>query len=148
MEIVSFKVSQYRSISGEISSDNFNGLTIVGQNNSGKTNLLKAMRVFFEGKFNSDLYDYEKDKPHGVKQGQTSFAVRFTFSESEINDVSEDLSQDDDDDDDDSVIDLGVLGEQEELGDSISLDDGGTKQQETKPTQSRGRKLRKVRTSS
>ncbi len=47
MEIVSFKVSQYRSISGEISSDNFNGLTIVGQNNSGKTNLLKAMRVFF-----------------------------------------------------------------------------------------------------
>lgn len=51
MEIVSFKVSQYRSISGEISSDNFNGLTIVGQNNSGKTNLLKAMRVF-EGKFN------------------------------------------------------------------------------------------------
>ncbi|CAH6400346.1 hypothetical protein AI3008V1_5394 (plasmid) [Klebsiella pneumoniae] len=103
------------------------------------------MRVFFEGKFNSDLYDYEKDKPHGVKQGQTSFAVRFTFSESEINDVSEDLSQDndddDDDDDDDSVIDLGVLGEQEELGDSISLDDGGTKQQETKPTQSRGRKL-------
>lgn len=51
------------------------------------------------------------------------------------------MSQDDDDDDDDSVIDLGVLGEQEELGDSISLDDGGTKQQETKPTQSRGRKL-------
>ncbi|EJI73862.1 hypothetical protein SEEE6211_23010 [Salmonella enterica subsp. enterica serovar Enteritidis str. 561362 1-1] len=48
MEIVSFKVSQYRSISGEISSDNFNGLTIVGQNNSGKTNLLKAMRVFLK----------------------------------------------------------------------------------------------------
>ncbi|MGZ7158834.1 AAA family ATPase [Escherichia coli] len=91
MEIVSFKVSQYRSISGEISSDNFNGLTIVGQNNSGKTNLLKAMRVFFEGKFNPELYDYEKDKPHGVKQGQTSFAVRFTFSESELDDVSEDL---------------------------------------------------------
>ncbi|EFJ5673509.1 ATP-binding protein, partial [Escherichia coli] len=112
MEIVSFKVSQYRSISGEISSDNFNGLTIVGQNNSGKTNLLKAMRVFFEGKFNPDLYDYEKDKPHGVKQGQTSFAVRFTFSESELDDVSEDLSQDDDDDDDDSIIELGVLGGQ------------------------------------
>nr|WP_281441385.1 hypothetical protein [Klebsiella pneumoniae]WGU84320.1 hypothetical protein QIT97_02740 [Klebsiella pneumoniae] len=55
--------------------------------------------------------------------------------------MSQDNDDDDDDDDDDSVIDLGVLGEQEELGDSISLDDGGTKQQETKPTQSRGRKL-------
>ena len=117
MEIVSFKVSQYRSISGEISSDNFNGLTIVGQNNSGKTNLLKAMRVFFEGKFNPDLYDYEKDKPHGVKQGQTSFAVRFTFSESELDDVSEDLSQDDDDDDDDDRYDSNRYDDEDDYAD-------------------------------
>lgn len=48
---------------------------------------------------------------------------------------------DDDDDDDDSIIELGVLGEQEEPSNSISFDDGSSKQQESKPTQSRGRKL-------
>lgn len=51
------------------------------------------------------------------------------------------MSQDDDDDDDDSIIELGVLGEQEEPSNSISFDDGSSKQQESKPTQSRGRKL-------
>ncbi len=100
MEIISFKVSQYRSISGEITTDGLNGLTIVGKNNSGKTNLLHAIRVFFEGKFNNDIYDYISDIPDGIKSGQTSFAVKFAFSELELNDVSENTSEQDDDDDD------------------------------------------------
>ncbi|EOG6951566.1 AAA family ATPase [Edwardsiella piscicida] len=130
MEVVSFKVSQYRSISSEISADDFNGLTIVGKNNSGKTNLLKAMRVFFEGKRNPDLYDYQRDKPHNTKRGQTSFAVKFLFSEEELNDVSEDLQAEDEDDEDDviskndSTDDLddlsSVISEEESLDETLS----------------------------
>lgn len=105
MEIVSFKVSQYRSISGEITTEGLNGLTIVGKNNSGKTNLLQAIRVFFEGKFNNDIYDYHSDIPDGIKSGQTSFAVKFSFNEYELSDVSEQiLEQEEDDYDDEDLI--------------------------------------------
>lgn len=100
MQIISFKVSQFRSISGEITTDGLNGLTIVGKNNSGKTNLLHAMRVFFEGKYKSDLYNHQNDIPDGSRGGQTSFAVKFLFDESELNDVSEHLLDQDDSDDD------------------------------------------------
>lgn len=107
MEIVSFKVSQYRSISGEITTEGLNGLTVVGKNNSGKTNLLQAIRVFFEGKFNNDIYDYQSDIPDGMKSGQTSFAVKFSFNDFELNDVSEHILEQEDndyDDDDDDLI--------------------------------------------
>lgn len=109
MEIISFKVSQYRSISGEITTEGLNGLTIVGKNNSGKTNLLQAIRVFFEGKFNNDIYDYSSDIPDGKKSGQTSFAVKFAFSELELNDISEHLSEQEEDDDDEDEDDSDVL---------------------------------------
>ncbi|HID9457814.1 AAA family ATPase [Serratia ureilytica] len=110
MEIVSFKVSQYRSISGEITTEGLNGLTIVGKNNSGKTNLLQAVRVFFEGKFNNNIYDYHSDIPDGIKSGQTSFAVKFSFNEFELNDVSEHISEQEDDYDDDDLITVGTEG--------------------------------------
>lgn len=100
MQIVSFKVSQYKSISGEITTEGLNGLTIVGKNNSGKTNLLQAIRVFFEGKFNNDVYKYSSDIPDGMRSGQTSFAVRFSFSDDELNDFSDHILEQDDDDDD------------------------------------------------
>ncbi|MFP1908192.1 AAA family ATPase [Lonsdalea quercina] len=119
MEVVSFKVSQYRSISGEIATEGLNGLTIVGKNNSGKTNLLQAIRVFFDGKFNNDIYDYPSDIPDSKKSGQTSFAVKFSFSESELNDVSEHiLEQDEDEDEDEDLISIDT---EDETGDNDPL---------------------------
>lgn len=117
MQIISFKVSQFRSISGEITTDGLNGITIVGKNNSGKSNLLHAMRVFFEGKYKSHLYNYDSDIPDNLKSGQTSFAVKFLFEDNELNDVSDHLiDQDDSDDEDDSLI------EENTSENSLSLD--------------------------
>ncbi|WJV53241.1 AAA family ATPase [Prodigiosinella aquatilis] len=84
MKIKSFRVRNYRSIYNDIKIDNINGTAIVGQNNSGKTNILNALLIFFNGKKDSNLYDYKKDFPSGTSGGQTTMAVSFEFDDDEF----------------------------------------------------------------
>lgn len=122
MQIISFKVSQFRSISGEITTDGLNGITIVGKNNSGKSNLLHAMRVFFEGKYKSDLYNYDNDIPDSLKSGQTSFAVRFLFEDKELEDVSDHLVDLDDSDEEEETLSEGNILENDITPSSVDIE--------------------------
>ncbi len=122
MQIISFKVSQFRSISGEITTDGLNGITIVGKNNSGKSNLLHAMRVFFEGKYKSDLYNYDNDIPDSLKSGQTSFAVRFLFEDKELEDVSDHLIDLDDSDEEEETLSEGNILENDITPSSVDIE--------------------------
>jgi len=125
MQIISFKVSQFRSISGEITTDGLNGLTIVGKNNSGKSNLLHAMRVFFEGKYKSDLYNYDNDIPDSLKSGQTSFAVRFLFENKELEDVSDHLIDQDDSDEEDEILNEDIIIENNITSSNLDIEIAG-----------------------
>ena len=80
MKIISFKVSKYKSIYDEVSAECFNGVTVIGKNNSGKTNVLQALKLFFCGRENPELYSYETDFPSDLKSGKTSISIKFSFN--------------------------------------------------------------------
>lgn len=94
MKIISFKVSKYKSIYDEVSSECFNSVTVIGKNNSGKTNVLQALKLFFCGRENPELYNYETDFPSDLKSGKTSISIKFSFDKDELADVSEHLASD------------------------------------------------------
>ncbi|AWO80486.1 ATP-dependent nuclease [Serratia marcescens] len=100
MKIISFKVSKYKSIYDEVSAECFNGVTVIGKNNSGKTNVLQALKLFFCGRENPELYSYETDFPSDLKSGKTSISIKFSFDQDELADVSEHLANDSESDDD------------------------------------------------
>lgn len=78
MEIVSLRVKNFRTITTEQTLNLEGGLTLVGPNNSGKTNLLVALLMFFTGYENRSGYNYLNDLPvatreHDVKTSITCF---------------------------------------------------------------------------
>lgn len=77
----SFRVSNYRSIYGDYKIDTNGLITIVGANNSGKTNLLKAVKTFFYAKNNPLIYDKSKDVPYLGDVAQTSMSASFSLDE-------------------------------------------------------------------
>lgn len=56
MRISSARIRGYRTLKDEIDLDLTGGLTLVGPNNAGKTNALKAIRLFFTG-YEKTLWD-------------------------------------------------------------------------------------------
>ncbi|CAI1132734.1 Predicted ATPase [Serratia liquefaciens] len=84
MKLTSFRISNYRSIYGDYKIDTGGLVTIVGGNNSGKTNLLKALKTFFCAKNNPDAYDKLRDIPYLSDVAQTSMAASFIFEEMDI----------------------------------------------------------------
>ena len=77
MKINKVRIKNYRSIKSEIIVD-FNAyLTILGPNNSGKTNFLKAVCLFFEAA-RRNTYSIEHDLPFGISGAQTSIAISFS----------------------------------------------------------------------
>ncbi|WP_374213797.1 AAA family ATPase [Serratia sp. MF1(2023)] len=50
MLLKAFRINHYRSIHSEIKLDTLKGLSIVGPNNCGKTNILKGIKTFFQQK--------------------------------------------------------------------------------------------------
>lgn len=78
MKLESLKIRNFRTISSEQSIDLSNGLTIVGPNSSGKTNILKAIEMLFTGYENRLNYDLKTDLTFGITSGQTSFIATFS----------------------------------------------------------------------
>lgn len=78
MKIRSARIRSYRTVKDETTIDVRDGLTLVGPNNAGKTNLLKALRLFFTGYENAYRYDRASDLSLG--QGGTQTSVSVTFS--------------------------------------------------------------------
>ncbi|WP_350312656.1 AAA family ATPase [Dickeya fangzhongdai] len=75
MKINKIRVKNYRSIRTELLVDFDNLLTIIGPNNSGKSNFLKAIFLFFDSVKN-DSYSIS-DLPFGVSGEQTSISISF-----------------------------------------------------------------------
>lgn len=76
MKIKKVKIKNYRSIKSEITVDFDGELIIIGPNNSGKTNFLKAINLFFDG-FKGEKYSIENDLPFGLTGEQTSIVISF-----------------------------------------------------------------------
>lgn len=78
MKINKIKVKNYRSIKNEITIDFSNELVLIGPNNSGKTNFLKAIKLFFDG-LKENQYSTASDLPFGLSGEQTSIVITFSI---------------------------------------------------------------------
>jgi predicted ATP-dependent endonuclease of OLD family len=76
MKLDSIKIRNFRTIRTEQTIDLSKGVTIVGPNSSGKTNILRAIEMLFTGYDNVTCYEYASDFSFG-SVGQTSIVATF-----------------------------------------------------------------------
>jgi len=79
MKIKRVKIKNYRSIKSEVSVEFPGELILIGPNNSGKTNFLRAIKLFFDG-LKGGQYSIANDLPFGVTGEQTSIVLSFSAS--------------------------------------------------------------------
>ena len=79
MKIKRIKIKNYRSIKSEVAVDFSGELILIGPNNSGKTNFLRAIKLFFNG-LSDGKYSITNDLPFGVTGEQTSIVISFSPS--------------------------------------------------------------------
>jgi len=77
MNLVEMRIRNFRSIEAEQHFPIPGKMTLVGPNNSGKTNLLKAVRVLFTGYENTYGYSREADLTFGAGRARTSITATF-----------------------------------------------------------------------
>jgi energy-coupling factor transporter ATP-binding protein EcfA2 len=77
MRLTEFRVRNYRTIGAEQTLKLPSGTTLVGPNNSGKTNLLRSVQLFFTGYENSVGYRRATDLTFGAGTQQTSLLATF-----------------------------------------------------------------------
>lgn len=78
MKIEHLRIRNFRTIGQEQSIDLTKGITIVGPNSSGKTNILKAIEMIFTGYDNKLGYLLKSDKTFGITAGQTTLTISFS----------------------------------------------------------------------
>jgi energy-coupling factor transporter ATP-binding protein EcfA2 len=96
LKIEGLRIRNFRTVGQEQTIDLSKGLTIVGPNSSGKTNILKAIEMIFTGFDNKLGYEVRSDKTFGVTSEQTTLTVTFTGDRVEDRDFYElydDLNQ-------------------------------------------------------
>lgn len=81
MQIKSVSVRGYRTIKDELNFDIDRSITLVGPNNAGKTNTLKAIQLFFTGYDNELRYNFEKDMCKGEKSLRTNIQITLQYIE-------------------------------------------------------------------
>ncbi|MHA7145583.1 ATP-dependent nuclease [Arthrobacter sp. TmT3-37] len=79
MKLTELRVRNYRTIAGEQTIRLNSGTTLVGPNNSGKTNLLRSVQLFFTGYENEAGYDKEVDLTFGAGSQRTSLVASFAL---------------------------------------------------------------------
>lgn len=77
MKLTDIRVRNFRSIEAEQHLPIPGHMTLVGPNNSGKTNLLRAIQVLFTGYSNSYRYSREADLTFGAGRARTSITATF-----------------------------------------------------------------------
>lgn len=77
MKLKSIRIRNFRTIETEQHLDFERGLTIVGPNSSGKTNILRAIEMLFTGTENKYNYDVQSDLTFGVNSTQTGIIAVF-----------------------------------------------------------------------
>ncbi|QVM89815.1 AAA family ATPase [Pseudomonas entomophila] len=78
MKLSGIRIRNYRTIANEQTVDLSRGMTLVGPNNAGKTNILTAIKMLFTGYENVHAYSREHDLTFGERSGQTSLVGVFT----------------------------------------------------------------------
>lgn len=76
MRVNNIRIRNFRTVRAEVSFEAKSGLVVVGPNNAGKSNLLRAIKVFFSGSANSE-YKHTTDLAHGANRERTSISVTF-----------------------------------------------------------------------
>jgi hypothetical protein len=77
MRLTDIRVRNFRSIEAEQHLPIPGHMTLVGPNNSGKTNLLRAIQVLFTGNTNSYGYSRDADLTFGAGRARTSITATF-----------------------------------------------------------------------
>lgn len=78
MRLASLRIRHYRTVGGtEVELPLDRSLTLVGPNNSGKTNLLRAIEAFFTGHDNNHGYEIDRDLTFGSPNVKTSLLATF-----------------------------------------------------------------------
>lgn len=93
MKLVEIRVRNFRSIAAEQHFTIPGRMTLVGPNNSGKTNLLKAVRVLFTGYENTYGYTRDIDLTFSVGKARTSITATFDGNESDDNAIYEGIDE-------------------------------------------------------
>ncbi|SER88957.1 ATP-dependent nuclease [Giesbergeria anulus] len=78
MKLKSIRIKNFRTIKNEQQIDFHGKTTIVGPNNTGKTNILRAIEMFFTGFKNKLNYTTENDLTFGSEGAQTVLIGSFT----------------------------------------------------------------------
>ncbi|WP_416832068.1 MAG: AAA family ATPase [Erythrobacter sp.] len=92
MKILQARLRAYRTVRDEVTVDLSNGLTFVGPNNVGKTNLMKGLRLFFSGYDNAFEYQRSADLSFGQSKLLTSVALTFEIGAEDVQ-IRDELSQ-------------------------------------------------------
>ena len=93
MELIEVKIRNYRSVENEQIFPILGSMTLVGPNNSGKTNLLRALQTFFTGYENTLGYSRDADLTFGVGRAQTSITATFNGDSNLDRDIYESLDE-------------------------------------------------------
>lgn len=94
MELKEIRVRNFRTIEAEQVLRIPGSMTVVGPNNSGKTNLLKSVQLLFTGFDNEYGYSRESDLTFGVGKARTSIVATFDGdpdTEKEVYDTVDEL---------------------------------------------------------
>lgn len=79
MKIKNVRIRNFRTIQDETVLEFDDFVTIVGPNNSGKTNILKAIQIFFTGYNNKEGYERKRDFTRNApKASKTTVNITFT----------------------------------------------------------------------
>lgn len=82
MKLKNIRIRNFRTIQDETYLELDDYATIVGPNNSGKTNILKAIQIFFTGYENKEGYERKRDFTRSAsKTSKTTINITFTKEE-------------------------------------------------------------------
>lgn len=87
MRLKSLRIRNFRTIAEEQTIEFSNGLTIVGPNNTGKTNILRAVQMLYTGFDNRESYDRARDLTFGKSREQTTFVAVFERNSTADDDI-------------------------------------------------------------
>lgn len=83
MKLKNIRIRNFRTIQDETNLDIEDYATIVGPNNSGKTNILKAIQIFFTGYDNREGYERKRDfTKDSVRSNKTTINITFIKEDS------------------------------------------------------------------